>query len=62
MRGVEELEKIYEDYMYMAAGLRYDHQQTTRNILIRKANDVKEEIRETEQLLCAQYKQRKLEF
>ena len=57
MKSIVELEQEYADYMYMASGLRYSHQQTMKNALINKADSIKEEIEERKTLLCEQYKQ-----
>jgi hypothetical protein len=62
MKSLEQLEHEYETLMYYASGLTQDHQQTMRNALIRKAQYIKEEIQERENLFCEKYKQLKLSF
>ena len=60
MENLQQLENEYENYIYLAESLTYEHQISSRDALLKKAEFIKEEINDRKMLLCEEYKQKQL--
>lgn len=50
---LKKLEQEYENYIYLAEGLIYEHQEETQLALLRKADYIKQEIKEIKDTLSS---------